>query len=151
MDKRLMHYQFPHQDPTLECAMLDLHRTVAAVLTDTAEEAIVQAVKEAARAENVTDLYLLDRKFIMDAIREKRERENPKPLTIEELRQMHGEPVWIADISAWGIVSVDDAGSWKGRPFVNGEQTPWGAVKFSWDVENHHLVCYRHKPKEVQE
>lgn len=31
----------------------------------------------------------------VDAIREKAERENPMPLTIEKLRQMDGEPVWI--------------------------------------------------------
>ena len=29
------------------------------------------------------------------ALREKLERENPKPLTLDELRQMDGEPVWI--------------------------------------------------------
>ena len=30
-----------------------------------------------------------------EALREKAERENPMPLTIEKLRQMDGEPVWI--------------------------------------------------------
>lgn len=31
----------------------------------------------------------------VEALREKAEREDPKPLTLEELRQMDGEPVWI--------------------------------------------------------
>ena len=31
----------------------------------------------------------------IEALREKAEREDPKPLTLEELRQMDGEPVWI--------------------------------------------------------
>lgn len=31
----------------------------------------------------------------VEALREKAEREDPKPLTLEELRQMDGDPVWI--------------------------------------------------------
>ena len=37
-----------------------------------------------------------------DALREKVEREDPKPLTLEELRQMNGEPVWF-DGFEWRI------------------------------------------------
>ena len=33
----------------------------------------------------------------LSAINEKQERENPKPLTLDELREMDGEPVWCAD------------------------------------------------------
>ncbi len=32
----------------------------------------------------------------------KRERESPKPLTLEELREMDGEPVWIVEEPNWG-------------------------------------------------
>lgn len=74
--------------------------------------------------------------------------QEPGPLTLEELRQMHGEPVWIANIRSWGIVYVEDGGACKGRTSVKGV---WGTGKFDWVVENSHLVCYRHKPKEVQE
>lgn len=31
----------------------------------------------------------------VQALQEKAERENPKPLTLAELRQMEGEPVWV--------------------------------------------------------
>jgi hypothetical protein len=32
------------------------------------------------------------------ALKEKQERENPQPLSLEELRQMNGKPVWIIEI-----------------------------------------------------
>lgn len=41
------------------------------------------------------------------ALREKKERENLKPLTLEDLRQMDGEPVWIEanyGMKAWALV-----------------------------------------------
>lgn len=34
-----------------------------------------------------------------DALREQQERENPKPLTLDELRQMDGEPVYCVEIT----------------------------------------------------
>ena len=75
-----MHYQFPYQDSVIDGTMVEIERKVAAIVEDTTEEAIVRAVKEAAMANGVTDLYLLDQKFIMDAIREKKEREKPKTI-----------------------------------------------------------------------
>ena len=83
MDKRLMHYQFPRDQIQLDGNMAELRGKVAAVVEDSTDIAIVAAILAAARAEGVTDLYLLDKTFILDAIREKRERENPKPLTID--------------------------------------------------------------------
>lgn len=55
----------------------------------------------------------------IDALKEQAERSNPKPLTIEELKNMVGEPIWTIGVSftkdgnwaMWDIVeSVDDAG-----------------------------------------
>lgn len=92
MDRRLMHYQFvtdhiPVDDTATFSNYLDYK--VAAVVEDTADEVIFKAILAAAQAEEVTDLYLIDKKFILDAIREKRERENPKPLTnADKLRTM---------------------------------------------------------------
>lgn len=46
------------------------------------------------------------------ALRAQQERENPKPLTLEELREMDGEPVWVEPINSkyckagWGIVNM---------------------------------------------
>lgn len=74
MDK-LMHYVFPRDQLQLDGTMVELRCKIAAVVVDTTEKAVVQAIIEAARAEGVTDLYLLDKAFILDAIREKLERE----------------------------------------------------------------------------
>lgn len=46
----------------------------------------------------------------LEALREKVERENPEPLTLDELRQMDGEPVWIQNIknperSRWELMT----------------------------------------------
>lgn len=144
MDNRLMHYEFPHEPPQLDPdGTIDINKKIAAVVEDATDKAIVAAILAAARAEEVTDLYLIDKKFIMDAIREKQERENPKPLTIEELREMNGEPVWVAEFHVWAIIEVDDVGGWKGVPFAHG----WN---FNWNLDKKLLHCFRHKPKEDQ-
>lgn len=41
----------------------------------------------------------------LEALREKQERENPEPLTLEKLREMREEPVW-------GLHKDYDAGTW---------------------------------------
>jgi hypothetical protein len=81
------------------------------------------------------------------ALQEKAEREDPKPLTLEELRQMDGEPVWIkakhymtfADVV--NIIGKEDGDSFLRlklcyRLQENGYGRTWTA--------------YRHKPKEVE-
>lgn len=74
----------------------------------------------------------------IDALREKAERENPQPLTLEELRQMDGEPVWIddwwEDSHGWEL-SMDAADYFEGERRTEKE---YGSI---W-------VAYRHKPKE---
>ena len=47
---------------------------VRAVVTDITDEAIANAVIQEAIADGVTELYLLDREFVLDAFREKIER-----------------------------------------------------------------------------
>ena len=79
----------------------------------------------------------------IDALLEKAEREDPKPLTLEELRQMNGESVWIVwpdrrIKSMWWIVGSPD---WYLMEFDDPiEEKRYGSV---W-------IAYRHKPKEVQ-
>ena len=74
MDK-LMHYQFPRDQIQLDGTTAVLHTKVAAVVEDSTDAAIVAAILAAARAEGITDLYLMDKTFILDALREKLERE----------------------------------------------------------------------------
>lgn len=66
-----------------------------------------------------------------------------KPLTLEQLRQMDGQPVWIKDLEQYGLVSVMSYGQWKGIPFVvfvdNG-------VRFEWDIDERGLKIYVKRP-----
>ena len=43
-------------------------------------------------------------KFINAALREKQEREKNAPLTLEDLRGMDGEPVWVTPLGFWALV-----------------------------------------------
>lgn len=78
----------------------------------------------------------------LSALREQEERENAepqaidKPLTIEELRQMDGEPVWLDVASGvWGLVDSDDSVVWLDRG---------GSI----DLRALGGKAYRRKPKE---
>lgn len=63
-----------------------------------------------------------------------------KPLTKEQLKQMDGCPVWIGGgINKYGIVKVDNIGSWKGVPYV---LTTIEGSTFEWDIEARNLLCY---------
>ena len=81
------------------------------------------------------------------ALQEKAEREDPKPLTIEQLRQMRGEPVWMKEEQAWGIINIDDYGEWKGVPFIT---FYYKTTRCDWNIVKRGLTCYRHKPKEEE-
>lgn len=155
MDKRLMHYQFPRDQIQIDGTTATLHAKVAAIVEDATDAAIVGAILEAARAEEVTDLYLLDKTFILDALREKLERENPKPLTIEELRQMDGEPVWVTDpsepaVSVYCTIDVctrfkeDRVNDKHSEAMVPGD----GFSYYQFDKYGKTWTAYRHKPKE---
>ena len=70
----------------------------------------------------------------IDALKEKAERENPSPLTIEELWQMDGIPVWIKDKHSSGYEFSEDAADY----FEGRSPKEYGKT---W-------IAYRHKPKE---
>lgn len=65
-----------------------------------------------------------------------------EPLTLEELREMDGEPAWWddGDGSCWGIISVDSAGMWGGIPFFRGR---WKEVNFEYNIEDRKMKIYR--------
>ena len=146
MDKRLIHYEFPRDQIQLDGTTAELHAKVAAVVEDTTDAAIVAAILAAARAEEVTDLYLMDKTFILDALREKLERENPKPLTIEDLIKMQDQAVWVQPNGDplnghWGV--VEGASESKGKKYLY----LWGNP-FSYIIDEDY-EAYRHRPKEV--
>lgn len=68
----------------------------------------------------------------------------PEPLTIEEIRKMHEQPVWCESMGCWGIVTVEEYGQWAGVPFLLGHQ----GCQFNFNIESRGLVVYRMKPAE---
>lgn len=69
-------------------------------------------------------------KLAVEALIEKQERMNPAPLTIEELRSMIGEPVWV-------VVKSTGRGMWV-------------IVDTTWIGLANGYTAYRHKPEEVE-
>ena len=41
-----------------------------------------------------------------------------EPLTLRELQQMAGRPVWCPEAESYGIIKCDDIGHWAGQPFL---------------------------------
>ena len=92
------------------------------------------------------------------ALQEKAERENPAPLTIEEIRQMDGEPVWVTvpeepAVSAYCTIDVctrfkeDRANDKYSEAMVPGD----GFSYYQFDKYGKTWIAYRHKPKEDAE
>lgn len=77
------------------------------------------------------------------ALREKLERENLTPLTIEHLRQMNGEPVWLEGFE-WRVCY--GTSTFRGSEYL---ETGMGCG-IPLDGYGQYWNAYRHKPKEVQ-
>ena len=58
-----------------------------------------------------------------------------EPLTLEQLREMDGEPVWVERENAWGIVEIQE-----GKPFIFGTNFECGYSPH-WNI-------YRRPPEE---
>lgn len=99
------HYQMPFNHVENYAAK------VQAAVVDMTDQLIVKAITEEAMAAGYTDLYLMDKAFVIDAIREKYDRASVRPLDLAELNQMLGEPVWVQHnvlprTGQWGIVTA---------------------------------------------
>ena len=74
-----------------------------------------------------------------------RAEEPNEPLTLDELKQMDGEPVWFTNMSgergAWGLIKIDCDGKYMVRAAYN---TTRGENNYgkTW-------LAYKHKPKEA--
>lgn len=130
------HYQMPFNHVDNYAAK------VQAAVIDMTDHLLVKAITEEAMAAGYTDLYLMDKTFILDAIREKLDRASEDPLTIHDLQRMNGEPVWLVwkdgrIRSRWWIVGSQD---WHMMEYSDPHMiNRYGAA---W-------VAYRHKPKEA--
>lgn len=67
-----------------------------------------------------------------------------KQLTLEELKEMSGQPVWCPELKSYGIVKCEGV-IWKDNPFLCGVQydSEYGtAVNFEYDIQKRGLTCY---------
>ena len=71
-----------------------------------------------------------------------------EPLTLEELREMDGEPVWVEDVKHWALIDIEKGGQWDGVPFAVWAEN---GVKFTYNVESRDLHCYRRPPEGEEE
>lgn len=134
----LHHFIIPqHKFPEID----DHVKKIQAAAIDMTDNLIVQAITQAAKEDGVTDLYLIDKKFAAEAIREKLERENPQPLTIEELGQMNGEPVYIEGLG-WRVHH--------GLEVFMGEHHLYTGMSSKINLSQNRVNIYRHKPKEAK-
>ena len=73
-----------------------------------------------------------------------------KELTIEELKQMAGQPVWCPEEEAYGIVMCDKIGQWAGIPFLHGvwySNDDGVGVEFNHNIIGRKLKCFRIEDK----
>ena len=66
-----------------------------------------------------------------------------EPLTLEQLREMDGEPVWVEEVEHWALIDVEKGGQWAGVPFAVWAEN---GAKFTYNIEGRNLHCYRRPP-----
>ena len=66
------------------------------------------------------------------------------PLTIEQLQEMDGEPVWAEDVKHWALIDIEKGGKWDGVPFAIWAEN---GMKFTYNIKNRGLHCYRRPPE----
>ena len=74
-----------------------------------------------------------------------------EPLTLDELRQMVGEPVWCKELECYGIIKIETIGRFANSPFLIGVYHNFdlgASVNFEYDIKRHHFSLYRQKPED---
>ena len=90
---------------------------------------------------------IIANKAALQALQEKEERENPKPLTLEELLAVNEEPVWIWFVDAPGRWVIRNSLCWvdiccpERMTIFNMKWYKHSAYGVDW-------IAYRNKPKE---
>lgn len=81
------------------------------------------------------------------ALREKAEREDPQPLTIEQLLQMDQEPVYVVPLNHGKDTVAEWCVMWHDEAAIPGDEC------WAWPINNNYgktWIAYRNKPKEVE-
>jgi hypothetical protein len=91
-----------------------------------------------------------------DSFKKKKERKtmSRESLTLEELREMQGQPVWCPELNSYGIIKCDTSGKWKGIPYIHGSQfiPEYGiSTDFEYNIQDRSLVCQRVPPNLMNE
>ena len=71
-----------------------------------------------------------------------------EPLTLDELRKMDGEPVWVEEVEHWALIDIEKGGQWAGLPFAVWEEN---GANFTYNIEDRELHCFRRPPEEEEE
>ena len=64
-------------------------------------------------------------------------------LTLEQLREMNGQPVWVEEINHWALIDIETGGRWSGIPFAVGAEN---GASFCYNIKARNLHCYRCQP-----
>lgn len=99
-----------------------------------------QTIKELRKAGAVAEVVTSEKEVAKILLSEE------KPLTLPELKEMAGEPVWCPEMEAYGIVKCDKIGTWAGIPFLHGswyDKEDGISVDFEYDIQKRKLKCYR--------
>lgn len=67
-----------------------------------------------------------------------------EPLTLKELRQMDGKPVWVENVDHWALIDIEKGGEWDSVPFAVWTEN---GVDFCYNVMDRNLLCYRRPPE----
>ena len=71
-----------------------------------------------------------------------------KTLTLNEMRQMVGQPVWCTKENAYGIITCDKYGKWAGIPFLYGVcKYEESEGEFNNNIVSRKLKCFRVEDK----
>ena len=65
-------------------------------------------------------------------------------ISVEQLREMDGEPVWVEDVKHWALIDIEKGGQWDGVPFAIWAEN---GMKFTYNIKNRGLHCYRRPPE----
>ena len=71
-----------------------------------------------------------------------------EPLTLDELRKMDGEPVWVEEVEHWALIDIEKGGQWAGFPFAVWEEN---GANFTYNIEDRELHCFRRLPEGEEE
>lgn len=69
-------------------------------------------------------------------------------LTLERLREMNGQPVWVKEINHWALIDIETGGRWSGIPFAVWAEN---GAKFCYNIKARNLHCYCCQPKKREE